>query len=309
MVFRSELRLRQLRFFKSVSDIGSFTAAAASCGVSQPALSSTIRQFETELGARLFERTTRRVELTRFGRALLPLANAILTNVELASHDIQSLLTSQRLTIRVAATPSLTIHLLPDLIRQFTTRYPDVHVVIQDAPNVAIARLVRDGEVDFGIGIAPFDPAMFERFPLFFDQLVVVCNREHKFYRRKSIPWKLLENETIATYTADSSVYQMSSRIFLDLGMIFHPQTLNYHHSVIGLAAHGLALAILPSCSVEELDHRKLKQIPLVDPLGRRQYSLIVRRKRQMLKHTELFIGQIINEFSEQRNSIISLAT
>lgn len=298
MVFRHELRLRQLRFFKAVSDTGSFTAAAASCGISQPALSSTIRQFEADLGARLFERTTRRVELTRFGRALLPLANAILINAELASHDIKSLLTSERLTIRIAATPSLTVRLLPDLIHQFTTQHPDVHVDIKDVPNIAIARLVRDGEVDFGIGIAPFDPAEFDQFPLFYDQLVVVCNRKHKFYRRKTVPWRLLENEPVATYTPDSSVYQMSAKIFLDLGMVFRPQILNYHHSVIGLAAHGLALAILPSRSVDELDHRELKQAPLVDPVGRRQYCLIIRRHRQLLKPATLLIRRLVDDLA-----------
>lgn len=122
-MWASSFRLKYLTYFKAVADTGSFTTASAQCNVAQPTLSAAIRQFEDELGAQLFERTTRRVMLTRFGRRLLPLADVMLANVELAARDVEALIGLERQTVRVAAVPSLTSRQLPAILNRFAAEH------------------------------------------------------------------------------------------------------------------------------------------------------------------------------------------
>lgn len=297
-MWTSSFRLRYLTYFKAVADTGSFTSAAVQCNVAQPTLSAAIRQFEEELGAQLFERTTRRVMLTRFGQTLLPLADVMLANIELASRDVQALVELERQTIRVAAVPSLTSRQLPAILRRFATERQDVRVTVYDVPNDRLARLVRDGGADIGIGLSPFDPDIFEQQPLFDDVLVVVCGKDHRFYSEPEVPWAELRNEPIATFGPSSNVYRSAAGAFTELGMIFRPETYNYRLSVLGMAANHLAVAILPSLSLDDTIYPGLKQIRLVEPVVRRHYKLIRRKERRLLAPASLLMERLISDLS-----------
>jgi len=289
-------RLRHLAFFKAVADTSSFTLAAEQCNVAQPTLSSAIRMFEQELGADLFERTTRRVRLTRLGHSLLPLANAVLTNIDLASRDIRALAESERQSVRFAAVSSLTSRRLPAIVRRFGEEHPAAKIMIQDVPSPDVARLVRDGEVDIGIGLAPFDPDLFEQHLLSEDALVVVCSEGHRFFDRGEVSWRDLAGETVTTFKPNSSVHQMAASAFAQAGLPFQPETYNYRMTVLGMAAQGLAVAILPS--LEELVYASLRQIPLVEPVVRRRYCLIHRKDRPLLGPIRPLIDLIKSELS-----------
>jgi LysR family carnitine catabolism transcriptional activator len=302
-MWTSSFRLRHLTFFKAVADTGSFTAAALHCNVAQPTLSAAISQFEEELGAQLFERTTRRVTLTRFGRSLLPLADVMLANVELAARDVEALVELERQTVRIAAVPSLTNQKLPLILRRFAERYQGVRVTVYDVPNDQLARLVRDGKADLGVGLSPFDPDVFEQKPLFDDRLVVVCGKHHRFYSESEVPWSALRSEAIATFGPSSNVYRCADKAFSELGMPFRPETYNYRLSVLGMAANDLAVAILPSFSLGETMFPGLRQVPLVEPVVTRQYNLIQRKGRRLLLPARLLAESIIGELASARQA------
>ena len=82
------MELQQLRYFCAIADTGSFTRAAEQTHVSQPSLSQQIRKLEDELGARLFDRLGRAIQLTELGRSFLPRARAILRDLEAARSDV-----------------------------------------------------------------------------------------------------------------------------------------------------------------------------------------------------------------------------
>src|SRR5256885_16181794 len=92
----------QLQYAKVVADTGSFSEAAQVCGVSQPSISSAIAELEQELGARLFRRTTRRVELTSFGRKMLRSVELVLDAMNELTHRAQTLLHPKRKLVRIA---------------------------------------------------------------------------------------------------------------------------------------------------------------------------------------------------------------
>jgi DNA-binding transcriptional LysR family regulator len=120
--------LRQLRYFVAVAEDLNFTRAARRVHVVQQALSNAIAQLEQQLGAKLFVRTTRHVELTDAGNALLPHARAALTAADRGMVALADTLAGRRGRLRVGLAATAGLGLTPALLRQFRARYPDVEV-------------------------------------------------------------------------------------------------------------------------------------------------------------------------------------
>lgn len=127
---------------------------------------------------------------------------------------------------------------------------------------------------------------------------MVVCGKSHRFYSQSEVTWSDLRNEPIATFGPNSNVYRSAAGAFAELGMIFRPETYNYRLSVLGMAANRLAVAILPSLSLDETIYPGLRQIPLVEPLVRRHYTLIRRKERRLLPPARLLTEILVSELS-----------
>lgn len=151
--------LRQASYVVAVVDEGSFTAAAASIPVSQPALSQAIASLERELGAPLFHRIGRRVTLTPAGEAFVEPARRMLRDAAVARSVVAQAagLTAGRLDI--VALPTLVVEPLVDLVGRFRHAHPGVLVRIVEPEGAdAVLDLVRDGTCELGLGdIVPDD--------------------------------------------------------------------------------------------------------------------------------------------------------
>ena len=162
--------LRQLEYFVAVADHRAFGTAAEALSVSQPGLSKQLATMEHELGARLFERTSRRVTLTPLGRSLLGRARTILREVgefrALARGSIG--LFGDRLAIGVL--PSVGAYFMPVANRRLHRLYPDLRLVVQEGATVPLLELLREGRLDAVIGTSTRDPA-FESVALFTEAL------------------------------------------------------------------------------------------------------------------------------------------
>lgn len=116
--------LRQIHAFLAAADLGNFTRAAERLNMTQPALSLAIRELETELGIRLFDRTTRRVELTQVGAELSHSARKLIDDLELAMRNARDLAERKRGRIVVAAPPLLAAMILPGAIVDYRNCIP-----------------------------------------------------------------------------------------------------------------------------------------------------------------------------------------
>src|ERR1700756_2725582 len=101
------MELHQLRYFCAIAETSSFSRAAQQSHVSQPSLSQQVRKLEDELGARLFDRLGRKVQLTSFGQTFLLRAEAILREVSNAKREIEEMSTMERGRIVVGAIPTI----------------------------------------------------------------------------------------------------------------------------------------------------------------------------------------------------------
>ena len=118
------MNLIQLRYAKLVATTGSFSAAARECGVSQPTISNAISDLEAELGAKLFKRTTRRVELTSLGKDMVRYIEGVLNSVHELERQVEAFRNPQRKLLRVAFSPILDSGRLMALFEPFKRSHP-----------------------------------------------------------------------------------------------------------------------------------------------------------------------------------------
>ena len=150
------MNFRQLACFVAVVDEGSFTRAARVIGIAQPSLSQHIRALEEELNGRLLERLPRGVALTPAGRALLPEARTAVRALERGRRGARSVLALEAGELEIATVLSMAVGLLPQYIRVWHVRYPNVGIRLHEFRHRSLLEdAVEQGLADFAIGPLP----------------------------------------------------------------------------------------------------------------------------------------------------------
>jgi DNA-binding transcriptional LysR family regulator len=147
--------LRQFRYFVAVAEEGSLTRAAARLHVAQQSLSQQIRTLEAQLGAPLFERSSRGVALTDVGAVLLREARPVLTQAERAVEAVRRAARGEQGELRVGFLGSVANYLMPPVVRAFRERHPDVTLHTEDLPIAALVAGIREGSLDAGLSRPP----------------------------------------------------------------------------------------------------------------------------------------------------------
>lgn len=162
--------LRQLQYFVAVAEHAAFGRAADTLAVSQPSLSKQLATMEEELGAPLFERTSRRVRLTSLGEHLLPRARRLLQDAaEFQAVARGSLgLFGDRLALGVL--PSVGAYFMPGANRRLHELYPSLRLMVQEGPTAELVTMLKDGRLDAVIGTPTRDPEFASK-PLFAETL------------------------------------------------------------------------------------------------------------------------------------------
>jgi DNA-binding transcriptional LysR family regulator len=145
------MELKQLRFFLAVADTLNFTRAAERVGIAQPPLSQRIRALERELGAELFKRTKRSVELTKAGEALLLHARRMMNASDTAVSQVRSVRDGKLGVLKVGAIFSAIYNWMPATLRILSTTSPGIDVNLREMTIPNQLRALREGEIDVGL--------------------------------------------------------------------------------------------------------------------------------------------------------------
>ena len=275
--------LKQIRAFLAVAQAGSFTTAASQLHLTQSAVSVLISELETEFGLRLFDRTTRLVQLADAGRDFYPVAEKILADLHNALLSSKELVAKKRGRVSVAATPLMASILLPKVIGEYTALYPDIHVTLQDSLAGLIQQKVRDGTADFGIGT--FERAGRELIaePFMADTLVLACPAGHPLAGKASVTWRALAGHPFISLTRDNSVGQLIRKCLADAGVEVHSAyEVSYLSTVVGMVDAGLGVAVLPSYAGPITRLYDIQIRKLVKPAIRREMSFITRQGKAL---------------------------
>jgi len=193
------MEIRQLKYFLEAAEREHITQAAQALHITQSTLSHQLRQLEVELGTPLFDRIGRRVRLTEAGRLFTQFAVRALRDLEDGQAALQSLNGLQSGQLRLGVITTYTNAILPRAIAAFTTRYPGVHLHIEDLPMTQIERRLQDGTLDLGLGfITPGSEEHFESELLFSERLMLLVKDDHPLADRQSIGKKDLSALDIA---------------------------------------------------------------------------------------------------------------
>lgn len=181
--------MNQIRDFLAVMQAGSLRAAARSVGVSQPAITKSIRQLESELRVQLLQRTARGAVATPAGKAFLARARIVQAELRKAVEDLGPYQGGAESSVAFGISPQAAVLIIPEAMRQFHRRHPDARVRIIEGVGTALLPAVRDASLDFAVAISaapPVEPGLRCK-PLMRLPLVVAGRRGHPLSKALSL--------------------------------------------------------------------------------------------------------------------------
>lgn len=260
------MELQQLRYVVAVAETGSFTKAARRCLVVQSALSHQIARLERELGARLFDRTSRSVRLTAAGTAFLPSARQCLDFAERAVAEVAAAVGEVRGRVVVGVIPTVAAVDLPAALKVFRERYPQVRVALRMLPSHELVDQVRQGMLDLAflglpLGVRPEGVRGRE---LARDDHVAVVAPDHPLAGQAETDLRTLAEELFVDFPAGSPGRMQSDQAFAAAGVhrevAFEVTTAEL---MAGLLREGLGVAVLPSKYTPQLSG--VVTVPIAD--------------------------------------------
>ena len=181
------MELRHLRYFVALAETLSFTRAAQRVHVTQSTLSHQIRQLEDEVGQPLFDRIGKKVVTTEAGELFLGFAGRALKEVDLGVAMLTPGAGGLTGQVRIGATHTFNIRLIPECVAQFLARHPTVQVRVEELSADQIGTKLNAGELDIGIAYRPIGPTDLWFEPLYNEEMVLVVSDTHPLAARKRI--------------------------------------------------------------------------------------------------------------------------
>ncbi|SAK45119.1 LysR family transcriptional regulator [Caballeronia fortuita] len=282
----------ELEAFVAVAELGSFQKAADKLHLTQPGLSRRIQKLEQALGVELFHRTTRSVALTGVGRQFLPMARQQISQLGTMLSSIREIAEKRFGKVRLASIPTVVNRVLPDVLRRYAEKYPQVGVQIFDGNHDFVLGQVRAGLAEFGISLDPGDDEDLVFEPLLADRYVLAVHREHEWAARESVSLRDLRDARLVIGGRDSG-----NRLLLELLLGHESISLRWFYEVehiscvVALVDAGLGCAIVPSLAVSAHFAPNIRTVPIGSPEVRRSIGIV--------KHRHVSMSSIAAELCE----------
>jgi DNA-binding transcriptional LysR family regulator len=279
----------------------SFSQAARLCRLSQPALSANVKRLEETLGARLFDRHTRKVSLTAVGEEFLEVAQGLTENMELALARMQGFVAGKRGRLIVKAAPSIAASFAPQVIAAFLKEHPQIDVELHDELSDVCVESVRNGTAD--LVLAPFKPkaADLEQSQLFRDHLVVICPAGHALGQRSLVRWRDVQPYPHIVMNRNSSVRQLIDAEYARYGVALRPAFEVAHvGTLLGLVAADLGVGELPQSLIENIDMAGLVYRRINNAAAYRTICAITSRNRSSAPSVGSFV-KICRQYAKRR--------
>jgi DNA-binding transcriptional LysR family regulator len=263
--------LTQLEAFLAASSNQTFTGAAKQLGMTQPAMSDLIRRLETELGAKLFQRSGRRLVLTQAGEQLLPHAAQAVRSAAHGSEAVKALSSLAGGTATFGLLRNAGYYFGTDLAKRFRQLYPKVHIRLVGQNSAETVNDVLEGSLEAGMVTLPLEDERLQIVPLARDEVVYVTASNERAQTPPSIadickaPLVLYDAHYAST---DPARRQLNQRANLS-GLIIDPEIeVEYLSTALSLVADGFGDTIAPRAAIaSEVAPRGLNYVSMADPM------------------------------------------
>ncbi|MFJ8582959.1 LysR family transcriptional regulator [Micromonospora sp. NPDC093277] len=269
------MELQQMRYVVAVAETNSFTRAAERCLVVQSALSHQIARLERELGARLFERTSRRVRLTPAGEAFLPAARQCLDAAERAAAEAAAAVGEVRGRLAVGLIPTVAAVDVPAALRDFRQQYPHVRISLRVGASEELLAQVKQGSIDVAFLGLPITarPQGVAAHELARDRLVAVVAPDHPLADEPAVDLRRLSSETFVDLPAGTAGRAQSDQAFAAAGLsrdvAFEVTSADFIDRLVG---QNLGVAMLPAAYTPRLTG--VVTIEVTDAATRIEYAI-----------------------------------
>jgi len=288
----ASMDVRGLEVFLSVAKHLNFTRAGEEVHLSQPSVSVRIRQLERDLGSKLFEQLGKRIALTEAGQLLLPYAIRVMAAMDDALHAIDELKGLERGSLRIGASTTPGMYLIPRTIAQFKQQYPKIDVRLAVKDTRQIEEGVIRNEFDFGFVGGHLAGDEVDVLPWIIDHLVLVVPSNHVLARKKLVKVADLRKERFilrepgsATRAAVVNHLQKSDLKVETIMEMENPE------SVKKAVQSGLGIAFISKFAVEtELKAKTLVALRVKGLDINRELKIVYRKDKHLGRAAQTFI-------------------
>ena len=295
------ISLSQLDYFSRVARAGGYNAAQRRYAIPAATLKLAVTSLEEEFGRKLFARVGRGVRITPAGRQLLKGQEGIAAQIEDLRHDLGTQPGPLTEPIRFAAQESYVLNLLPARIRSFLRKHPEATFDIRNDRAHEVARMVAEGEVEFGLANDPgrglSAVTAHTRFTL---RPILIIPREMNF-RGKSPTLKTIATLPLILPDRRSEGRRRLDRLFRKKGLTPRIVMETGGYTLIrNYVALGLGASIVTSLVIGPDERKRFRCFDLSRPLGKREGYVLIRRRRRLSAGADLFLKEIEPAFMTQ---------
>jgi DNA-binding transcriptional LysR family regulator len=268
-----KINFKLLLTFLAVAEHSSFKKAADALFISMPAVSMQIKQLEEQLGVALFQRTTRKVDLTAEGEQLMITARRAMAELDSGLARLQQTVDVQQGHLSIGCVPTIASSCLPTILTQFAKKYPGVSLHVRELAQRELLEAVRRSEVDFGIGPVE-DKSDLDFSSIFIDEYVALLPKNYQDKGRAGISLRELSKLPLLTLGA-STLFREHLNVALTTNGLVAERNYEFTHvtTLVAMAEAGLGIAILPRVATPE--KTRLKTVKIINPVLTRTIGIV----------------------------------
>ncbi|MHB1566259.1 MAG: LysR family transcriptional regulator [Acidiferrobacter sp.] len=285
---------RRLQVFHTVARLLSFTKAAETLHMTQPAVTFQVRQLEEFFNTRLFDRTHNRITLTVAGDRVFEYADRILALYGEMNIRVRDITGEVAGVLLIGASTTIAEYVLPGLLGEFQGRHPDVRIRLSVSNSLGIVHMVESNAVDIGIVESPVTNKNLAVEICWQDQLVFICPPHHPFAKARVVPVRDLPELPFLAREEGSGTREVISDYLAENGIDWNDLNLSMEfgspESVKSAVEAGLGVSIVSKATVaKELKLHTLVALPLDPPIAR-PFSFVYQRQKFRLRAVEEFM-------------------
>ena len=303
--------LRQMRAFVALAKTGNFTTAAQTLHVTQSALSGLIKELEQTLGARVVDRSTRRIVLTEIGRELFPLFSQMIDDLDGALANVADHTQLRKGLVRLAAPQLMCCTLVPEAVADYRAAHPDIDVRVADSAVENVIARVLSGESDFGIGPEREAVPQLEARELFDMPFSLVFPQGHPLEARPRVTW-----QDVTRYPFIALQGQFTERLQADMQALLRDVQLKPANEVafmttaLAMVSAGLGITVCLPYAEPLVRLHRLHMRVLEEPRLTRRFFVYTRAGRSLSPAATSFIDFLFPYVKGKREQArVQLAT
>ena len=300
---------RRLQVFYTVARLLSFTKAAETLHMTQPAVTFQVRQLEDHFDTRLFDRTHNRVALTEAGRKAYEYAEEIFSLYAEMENTVKELTGDVSGALTMGASTTIAEYMLPALLRGFTMEFPDINLRLKVSNTEGIVSMVENSMIDLGVVEGPVANKNLLVEVCKVDQLVVVVPPDHEMAQKESVSLEEVMNHPFICREEGSGTREVIMDHMVELGLDRNNLNISLElgspESIKGAVEAGMGISIASVATLEkELKLGSLVAVQL-DPPMQRSFSFVRQRQKFRLQAMEKLLDYARTYCSDSSNNIV----